>query len=224
MTPVAENLWRQSYHLPLFGTEQGRVVTVVRLRDGRLVIHSTAPFSPEDVREITSLGQPGWLVEAMLFHDTYAKEGRAAFPGIPYLAPDKFAELAKVDSRPVLPAPAEWQGELEVLRIDGAPKFDEHVFFHVPSRTLIVADFVFNFDGEGTAWERFFHRFVIGLKHEPNMSRVFRAFVSDREAFRKSMVKVMEWDFDRVIVGHKEVVETAGKVKVRRALQDAGLG
>jgi hypothetical protein len=224
MTPIAENLWIQNYHLPLLGTEQGRVVTVIRLRTGRLVIHSTAPFAVEDVREIARLGEPGWLVEAMLLHDTFAKEGRAAFPGIPYLAPEKFAGVAKVDSRPLLPAPEEWQGELEVLRIDGAPKLDEHVFFHSPTRTLIVADFVFNFEGKGTAWERFFRRWAIGLKHEPNMSRVFRALVSDREAFQKSVAKVMEWDFDRVIVGHKEVIPSAGKVKVQRALIDAGLG
>lgn len=223
MTPLAENLWIQSYHLPLLGTEQGRVVTVIRLRSGQLVIHSTAPFSADDIREIKSLGEPGWLVEAMLFHDTFAKEGRAAFPAIPYLAPDQFAEAAKVDSRPILPAPAEWQGELEVLRLEGAPKLDEHVFFHTPSRTLIVADFVFNFDCQGSAWERFFHRWAIGLKHEPNMSRVFRAFVSDRAAFKKSIAQVMAWDFDRVIVGHKEVIPSAGKVKLQRALQDAGL-
>lgn len=223
MIPVAENLWTLSYHLPLLGTEQGRVVTVIRLLSGRLVIHSTAPFSADDLRAIHSLGQPGWLVEAMLLHDTFAKEGRAAFPAIPYLAPEKFAELAKVDSKPIVPAPAEWQGELEVLRLDGAPKLDEHVFFHVPSRTLIVADFVFNFDGHGTGWERFFRRWAIGLKHEPNMSRVFRAFVSGKEAFRKSIAQVLAWNFDRVIVGHKEVIPTAGKVKVRRALQDAGL-
>lgn len=224
MTPIAENLWTKSYHLSLLGTEQGRVVTVIRLRSGQLVIHSTAPFSADDVREIRGLGQLGWLVEGMLLHDTFAKDGRAAFPEIPYLAPEKFAEVAKVDSRPLLPAPAEWAGELEVLRIEGAPKIDEHVFFHVPSRTLIVADFVFNFDGKGTAWERFFRRWAIGLKHEPNMTRVFRAFISDREAFKKSVAKVMEWDFDRVIVGHKEVIESAGKVKVKRALLDAGLG
>ena len=224
MTPLAENLWTQSWHLPLLGTEQGRVVTVIRLRSGELVIHSTAPFSANDVREISGLGKPGWLVEAMLLHDTFAEQGRVAFPDIPYLAPNKFAELAKVDSRPLLPAPAEWQGELEVLRIEGAPKLDEHVFFHVPSRTLIVADFVFNFNNKGTAWERFFRRWGIGLRHEPNMSRVFRALLSDREAFQRSVGQVMAWDFDRVIVGHKEVIESAGKVKLQRALMDAGLG
>jgi hypothetical protein len=224
MTPIAENLWTRTYHLSVLGTDPGRVVTLIRLRTGKLVIHSTAAFSPEDVREIASLGEPGWLVDAMLLHDTFAKEGRAAFPGIPYLAPEKFAEVAKVDSRPLLPAPAEWQGELEVQRIDGAPKLDEHVFFHVLSRTLIVADFVFNFEGQGTAWERFFRRYAMGLRHEPNMSRVFRALISDREAFKRSVANVMAWDFDRVIVGHKEVIPSAGKVKVQRALLDAGLG
>ncbi len=58
-------------------------VTLIRLRSGKLVIHSTAPFTPEDVAAIRALGEPGWLLDGILRHDTFANEGREAFPGIP---------------------------------------------------------------------------------------------------------------------------------------------
>src|SRR4051794_30862777 len=122
MKAIAGNLWTLEYHLPLLGTEQGRVVTVIRLESGELIIHSTGPFSPDDVRAINSVGKPAWLIDAMLYHDTFAQQGRAAFPGIPYLAPEGFAGVAKVDSQPILPAPSAWLGELEVMRLEGAPK------------------------------------------------------------------------------------------------------
>ena len=68
----------------------GRVVTLLRLESGKVVIHSTAEITQEQVEEIRELGEPGWLVEATCFHDTCAKEGRKAFPDIPYLVPPGF--------------------------------------------------------------------------------------------------------------------------------------
>jgi hypothetical protein len=133
MQKVADNLWIKSYPLSVLGGKQGRVVTIIRLASGELIIHSTGPFSPEDVTEIESLGRPGWMVDTMLRHDTFAKHGRVAFPTISYLAPEGFAETAHVDSRPLLPAPAAWSPEIRVLLIEGMPLVKEHVFLHIPN-------------------------------------------------------------------------------------------
>ncbi len=75
MIRVAENIWLLKYPLPVLGNHLGRTVTVVRLASGRLVIHSTAPFSAGDIQRIRELGEPGWLLDATLFHDSFAKEG-----------------------------------------------------------------------------------------------------------------------------------------------------
>ena len=99
----------------------------------------------------------------------------------------------------------------------------EHAMLHLPSRTLIVADLVFNFRPEEKGWDRFFHRYLAGFKRYPGMSRVFRLCIKDRAAFRASMAKILEWDFDRIIVGHGEVIENNGKALLRRALADAGV-
>ena len=110
------------------------------LRDGRLVIHSTAPFQPEDVSAIGRFGQPGWLVEATLMHDTFARAGREAFPKLPYLAPAGFAQATGLTTRPLLPPPDEWKNEIDLLEIEGLRWPNEHVFFHRASRTAIVGD------------------------------------------------------------------------------------
>src|SRR5215212_6600917 len=90
-TPVMR--WRQisddvalmQYPFRVLGIDFARNVTLLRLRDGRVVIHSTAPFSPSDVDAIRNFGTPAWLVDATVMHDTFARQGRAAFPDIPYL-------------------------------------------------------------------------------------------------------------------------------------------
>src|SRR5207237_5048855 len=121
----------------VFGIDFARNVTLLRLGDGRVVIHSTARFTKENVTAIREFGEPWWLVDATLLHDTFAKEGRAAFIGLPYLAPAGFTTVSGIATHPLNPAPSDWAGEIEVLKIEGTKK-NEHALFHRRSRTLVV--------------------------------------------------------------------------------------
>lgn len=219
MKSIAENLWLLEYPLSVLGTNHGRNVTIIRLRDGRLILHSMAPFSEADVAGIRSLGEPGWLVEAMLLHDTYAREGRENFPGPPFLGPEGFGEVVGFPVASLLPPPPDWADEIEVIPVEGAPRLKEHAMIHRPSRTLIVADLIFNFDPDEKGWDRVFHRYIAGFKRYPGTSRIFRWCVSDHPAFRRSMEAILARDFDRIIVGHGRVIETGGKEKLSRALE-----
>jgi hypothetical protein len=223
MLPLADGLWIKNYPLSVLGTQHGRTVTVLALASGKLVVHSMAPFSPQDAAEIRSLGEVGWLVEAMLLHDTYAKLGRDTFPGAPFLGPSGFDEVVQFPTAPLLPTPAEWAGEIEVVELAGAEHLKEHVFFHIATRTLIVADLVFNFRPDERGWNYFVHRHIGGMQRYPAMSRIFRFCIQDRAAFRRSIDQIMALDFDRIIVGHGNVIETNGKALLHQALNDARL-
>ncbi len=96
---IAPGVAVMQYPLRAFGIDFRRCVTLLRLADGRVVIHSSAPFTAEDVAAIRRFGVPSWLVEATLMHDTFARRVRAVFPDIPYLAPDGFAKLSGVPTR-----------------------------------------------------------------------------------------------------------------------------
>ena len=224
MQQLAENLWIKKYPLKVLGTDHGRTVTIMRLPSGKLIVHSMAPFSDTDATGIRSLGDPGWLVEAMMLHDTYAREGADRFPGVPFLAPNGFSEVVKFSTLPLLPSPPEWADEIEIIELQGAPKLKEHVFLHRPSRTLIVADLIFHFRSDETGWNRFFHRYIAGFKRYPGMSRIFRICIADRAAFRRSLDRVFSTDFDRIIVGHGDLIESGGKAALRQALEDAEIG
>jgi hypothetical protein len=223
MQSIAPNLWFHRYPLPMLGADIRRNVTVIRLSSGDLVIHSTAPFTAEDVAAISALGSPKWIVDAMLRHDTFAKEGRDAFPNASYLAPAGFAADEDFPIGDLMPPPPEWGAELQVMEVEGVPTFKEYVFFHAASRTLIVADLVFNFGSDESMWTEFLLKMAIGGEHHPGMSRPFRAAIEDETSFRNSMNKMFEWDFDRVIVGHGDIIETGGKEKAAAMLQAAGL-
>lgn len=222
MHPITENLWVLVYPLPLLGADFKRVVTIIRLRSGELIIHSTGPFSAEDAAAIKAAGRPGWLLDTMLRHDTFARQGRETFPDIPYLAPAGFCTNAGFPTHPLLPAPAAWGDEVEVLRIEGVPSMEEHVVFHRPSRTLIVADLFFNFGPDAPWWTRLLLLLAVGKKHDPGMARSLRMTAKDKPALARSLATMMAWDFDRLIVGHGEIVETDGKRRAAEALRTAG--
>ncbi|MCA1660583.1 MAG: hypothetical protein LC642_08640 [Verrucomicrobiaceae bacterium] len=93
------------------------------------------------------------------------------------------------------------------MPLAGMPKVQEHVFFHRPSRTLIVCDFFFNFGQSASTWSRFFTRYVMGLKNGVGMSAFFRMGIKDRAAFIESLRPIMAWDFERIIVGHGDVID-----------------
>src|SRR4051812_45596610 len=60
---IADNLWILSFPHTIMGAQFGRNVTIIRLRNGQLVIHSTAPFAAEHISVIQSLGQPAYLLD-----------------------------------------------------------------------------------------------------------------------------------------------------------------
>lgn len=215
MQQLDDDLWLLTYPLRIFGADIIRQVTVIRLPSGKLLIHSTGPFSAEDIRSIHALGEPSWLVDAMLDHDTFSQQGHEAFPEAAFLAPAGFEDRVEFPLTPLDHPPADWVGAVDVMPIAGNPSFHEHVFLHPPSRTLIVADLIFNYRRVSNPWTKLLLYPAMGCRHAPGMSRRFRSAIEDRDAFRQSLETMFTWDFDRIIVGHGQVIEAKGKALAR---------
>ncbi len=219
---IADDILLISFPLRALGIDFRRNVTLLRLSDRRVVIHSTARFAERDLAAIRAFGEPTWLVDATLLHDTFAKEARAALPDLAYLAPGGFTKATKIPTESLSRPPSDWAGEIDVLRIDGL-RTNEHALFHRPSRTLIVADLFFSFPGDMPQWPRFFARHIMRLPRLFGVSAfVRRLMIRDKQAFADSMNVLLAWDFERVIVAHWEPIQKDGKREVERALRDAG--
>jgi hypothetical protein len=221
--------WRQisddvallSFPWRVLGIDFRRNVTLLRLRDGRVAIHSTAPFTAADVTAIRGFGEPAWLIDATLMHDTFAKEGRAALPDLPYLAPEGFQGVTGVATAPLSPAPSDWAGEIDVVPLDGVKK-KEHALFHRRSRTLVVADLFFSMPPDTRGWPRFFARHFMRLPRLFGISAFFRLVIDDRPAFERSVNRLLELDFEHLIVAHREPLIGDAKPAVEQALRDFG--
>ena len=161
----------------------------------------------------------GHLVAPSLYHDLYwpawfARYPQGTFwgvPGFPKAHPDlRFHELLSPDQ------PTPWEAELPKLFIAGMPKLNECVFFHPPTRSLIVADLVFNLSADQPLLGKLILK-VIANYGKVTCSRLFRAFIKDRQAFGNSVEEVLGWDIERVIVGHGENLTQDGKQVLRQS-------
>jgi len=216
LQPLAENVWVARQPWSLLGMCLDKTTTVVRLAHGRLVVHSAGPEMATLAQACAEVGEVGWLVEASKLHDTFAAEAAAVFPEVPYLVPKGFP-LKLAQGRALSPPPPEWGEEWAVRRLGGVARMQEHVMLHRPSRTLIVADLVFNLP-EANGWSRFMLRWLSGLREYPGTSRLWRSQVRDRGALRRSLDEMLAWDFERVVVGHGETITHDAKARLTRAL------
>jgi hypothetical protein len=194
-------------------------MTVIRLSDGGLVLHSPVRLDDEIRQELDRLGPVTALVAPNRVHHLFLGDYVRAFPrgrlyGAPGLA-EKRKEL-KFDAILDDSSPSEWAGQIEQHLFRGAPYISEVVFFHRPTRTLMVTDLVFNIKAEKTAGARFFC-WVTGAAGRFGPHRLIRLMIRDKVQAAKSVETIMRWNFDRVIMTHGDVLERGGREKFAAA-------
>jgi len=193
-------------------------MTVLKLPAGGLWLHSAIPIDSQLKAEIDALGQVEHIVAPNAYHHLYAGPASALWPGARVHGPRGLrrrrpdlridAELAE------MPDPA-WGGALLPMRLLGTV-LHETVFLHRPSRTLIVADLVENFDGSPHLPTQCYLR-VAGLLGQVGVSRLGRFVFRDRSAARRSIDRILAEDFDRVVLAHGRIIPTGGPQAVRSA-------
>jgi uncharacterized protein DUF4336 len=218
---LAPNLWIADQHFPNGPVDVATRMTVIRLRDGGLFLHSPVRLDPELRRALDSLGPVKAVVAPNRHHHLFAADYPAGYPdAVLYAAPglaEKRSDLkfaAELSDSP----PAAWAGSLEQLLFRGAPFLSEVVFFHPESRTVLFTDLVFNVPaGQATGMTRWFFR-VVGAEGRFGPHRLVRyLFIRDRAAARESVERILRWDFERVVVTHGDVLESGGRERVRAA-------
>jgi Domain of unknown function (DUF4336) len=217
LRPVTKDLWVMDHPLQVGGLHLGTRTTVVRLSNGGLWLHSPGPLSPELMNEIAALGSVQAIVAPNAMHHLYLTENLRTFPNAAvYVSPALPAKLKEQHSYEVLSddPPELWRNELAQHLMRGMPKLQEIVFFHHASRTLVLTDLAFHIRNSDSWFTRLFMR-LNGAYGHFGPSRILRTLVKDRAALRSSLKQIQEWDFDRIIVAHGEVLEQGGKLTVQ---------
>ena len=194
-------------------------MTVIRLPEQRLFLHAPVRLSPALEQRLTELGTVKWIVAPSKLHPRFIRDYTLVYPramlyGAPGLA--AIQKNLKFDRMLDQTAAHEWDDAIRFHLFQGVPRTNEVVFFHPASRTLILTELVFNVTAVGRNKARLFHR-LIGATGRFGPHRLMRMRIRDREAARTSVETLLNWDFDRVIMSHGEVLESGGKAALKQA-------
>ncbi len=208
--PIEEletNLWRVQGTLPKMDLK--RVMTLVRLKDGRIVVHSAIALDDPSMAKIEAWGRPAVLVVPNAFHRLDAPAWVARYPEIEVRAPrggrKKIEEVVRVD--------AGYDGfdgghtaSLEIL--DGVASSEGVMMVRSQGgTTLVFNDALFNMPhGRGVAG--LFFRYGTCSTGGPRVSRLFRWLaVKDRAAFAAHLRRLADTpDLSRIIVSHHRMI------------------
>lgn len=222
---VDAELWVAEQPLRYAGFEMGRRMAVVRLPGNRLLLHSPVELSGQVRRELDELGEVSFVVPASILHghlhmaqyrEVYPRARLFGVPGLERKRPDLRFDGELGPS----PDPA-WSGELDQKRFEGhrvaGRVLNEIEFFHRATRTLIAGDLCFNI---GSDWPLRIRLLAWGprMRRRLGPTVAFRLGIRDRQAARRSVGSILEWDFDRILPGHGEIVESGGGDRLRRDL------
>jgi hypothetical protein len=214
-----ERLWVAEHSLKIAGIDFGRRMTVVLLSSGELWLHSVAHLTPELREQLDAIGPVRFVVSPNRFHHKYMEHYRAVYPEAELLAspglPERREDLSFSGILGDKPDPR-WVTDLDQTAFHGNKISTEIVFLHHASRTLILTDLCFNLPPSRPFFTRLAAR-ALGVYNRLAVSLTMRRGMSDHNAARESLERILQWDFDRVIVGHGDIVETEGRENLERA-------
>ena len=197
-----------------------RRMTVVRLRDGRLVVHNAIALDDASMATLEAWGEMAFLIVPNGFHRIDAFAFKQRYPKMTVIAGPqgrKKIELAlSVDGGPeLLPA----DGGMHGHNLDG-DKIGEMAFIieHGATKTLLVNDALFN-QPHKPGFGGFVMR-ALGSTGGLKLSRLMRIFgVSDAKAFRAHLVRLAEAPHvTRLIMSHGDIIEGDIAARLRAVL------
>ncbi len=196
-------------------------MTLVRLESGGLWLHSPVRPTAERRRAVERLGPVAHLVAPNLIHSLGIEPWRALHPSAKVWASPAFNRRHPdivVDSVLTNDVETPWRDEIDHCVVEGHSVLDEVVFLHRPSKTLIVTDVIQKHAAAGESWFwRGVKRIAGILGRGGGVPLDIRFSVRDKAALRRSIDRILGWDFDNLVIAHGHCLQGGAKDDVRRA-------
>ncbi len=217
---IAPNVWCVSAHHRFLGAHIDTRMTIIKLRNGDLWIHSPVQLDEDDLHQIKMLGKVQYIVCPNLYHHMYVASAIGYFPDAILVAPKKLykkrADIAfDVELNEKINAP--WKDELAPFEIKGS-LLNETVFFHHESQTLISSDLVENFKSSEHFYTKLYLK-LMGLENRITWAVPLRLLYWNRARARTCINKIYELPINNLIVAHGNNVLGGGLDELKKGLK-----
>ncbi len=227
--PVADDILIVDSVMPgLMGKLLPVRMTVIRLPDGGLLLHSPTRYSIPLKQALEKIGPIRHLVAPSFAHWIFLQDWQRACPDTTAWAAPGLRERSQVRASGVRldhdlsdAAPAEWGGAVGLTTVPGGLGFHEIVLFHRLTRTLVLTDLVLNVEsGKLPAALRPLAR-LLGITAPDGMAPPqLRGLVKlNRTEAARSASKLLKLEPERVIFAHGRWFERDGTAALRHSLR-----
>lgn len=203
-------------------------MTVVRLANGDLFLHSPIAFNDSLADELLAMGDIRYLISPNQWHYAHIGEWQRAFPNATAWASPRVRRRAIArginvhfddDLRPE--PPEAWQGQIDQTLVPSGI-FKEFVFFHRASATLILADTIMNFELAkiDEPWRTASK--LSGMYH-PHGQLFFGMrlpLLFQRKAAKAAFNRIKSWNPRRIVLSHGRCFEVETNALMERLFGD----
>lgn len=211
---VKGQIWVLEYPVHFFGMDIASRMTLIRLADGALIVHSPCKVDASLKREIDSLGNVRYIIAPGNYHHLFVPDFQQAYPEAEtFICPGLERKKPELRFDWVLgnrPDPR-WGDELEQVLIQGTKFIWEVAFFHKSSKTLILVDLLENvgdaYIGRVDRMLKFYWKVVFRMWNNPKAAPEYQVGWGRKDIVRRGLEKILSWDADRVMLSHGDPVE-----------------
>ena len=214
---IKNTIWIVEYPIHYAGCDFYSRMTIVRLANGNLFIHSPCEINESIKAQINKIGKVEFIVAPGSYHYFYITSAQMAFPdaetficpGIERKKPELEFDWLLGDRPDV-----RWENDFEQVLVRGNKHIWEVAFYHKSTKTLILVDLIENITDktEGVNltlklwWKLVFH-----MWNNPKPAPEYQLGWKDKKAASKSLNKILVWDFEKIILSHGDLIEVNAK-------------
>jgi hypothetical protein len=184
---------------------------VVKLSDGSLWINSPVDATRDEAAQVDDIGSVAHLVSPTPLHDSRLKQWAEFFPRA------RVWKARALGDKP----PAAWTPAIDQLLFRRSIVLSETEFFHKPSRTLIMGDFIQNYGFErGRPLLNALKR-LAGVLGGGSPRDLRFSFVGKRRRRlgEESLRRLLSWDFDKIVIAHGDLTVNDARELVERSFR-----
>jgi len=216
-------IWLKEYPIKYAGTRFNARMTLIRLKNGNLLIHSPCEIDEETRCEINKLGKVECILAPGYYHYFYVGSAQQAFPEAEtFLCPGIETKVPDIKFDWILgdrPDPR-WADDLDQVLLRGNKYIWETAFFHKQTKTLILVDLIENITHKtkGVNWSlKFWWKVIFHMWENPKPAPEYQFGWKNKHAARNSLQKILQWDFDKIIISHGDLIEENAKETALKA-------
>ena len=223
MQNLSDNIWIfDGEAVSFLGLPFTTRMTIVRLSNGDLWVHSPIKITEMMTQQLSDLGKVKYLIAPNHLHHLFLAEWILKYPDVICFGTKEvinkrnditfYASLNKSQKYP-------WQDEIKQVLFTGSALMEECVFFHCASRVLIVTDLVENFNTNNfKPWQRFIAKAVGIVAPNGKMPLDWRlSFMFNKSEARQHLQTMLSWQPEVVVMAHGIIIEKETKIFLQRS-------